>query len=225
MCGSAAYKRGRITYRSITYLVGVMRRTRNRKGEGDRLRIELLEAATRLLADAGDARHVSIRAVAEEAGVTSPSVYRHFPSKQDLVREVLTLRFDQFRETLVLAVRGTSDAGERVLLACRAYIRFGLANPGEYRLLFSTAGMGPASAGLQEAGRHPGAASLATLIELVADRVGDRHRAIPLALELWASLHGIVDLQISKPEIRWPANEQLIRHALRAIDEAATSPD
>jgi AcrR family transcriptional regulator len=207
----------------LTYFEGVARRTRYRKGEGERLRIELLEAASQLLAAAGDPRYVSVRAVAEAVGVTSPSVYRHFPSKQDLVREVLALRFGEFRETLVAAARGTSDAGERLLWACRAYVRFGLANPGHYRLLFSTAGMGPAGAGLRQGAPHPGAASLATLIELVADRVGDGVRSSPLALELWASLHGIVDLRITKPELDWPPEDDLIQLAVRAIDEAATN--
>jgi len=185
--------------------------------------MELLEAASKLLAEVGDAKHVTIRAVANEAGVTSPSVYRHFPSKQDLVREVLALRFEEFRETLVLAARDTSGAGERLLRACRAYVRFALANPGHYRLLFSTAGMGPAAAGLQDGEQHPGAASLAILIGLVGDRVGDARRAVPLALELWASLHGIADLRIGKPEMDWPPEDDLIRPALRAIDDAASS--
>jgi AcrR family transcriptional regulator len=201
----------------------VARRTRNRKGEGERLRIELLEATSQLLAEAGDARYVSVRAVAATVGVTSPSVYRHFSSKKDLVREVLALRFGEFREMLVAAARGTSDAGERLRRASRAYVRFGLANPGHYRLLFSTAGMGPEGAGLRQGEPHPGASSLATLFELVADRVGDGLRSGSLALELWASLHGIVDLRITKPELDWPPEDDLIQLAVRVVDEAATN--
>src|SRR5205823_13783988 len=98
----------------------------------------------------------------------------------------LALRFEEFREALVSATRGSSDAGERLLRACRAYVRFGLANPGHYQLLFSTAGLGPGGAGLADSEPHPGAPSLATLFELVADRVAGRVAA-PLALELWAS--------------------------------------
>lgn len=199
------------------------RRIRNRKGEGDRLRGELLDAAAKLLAEAGDSQQVSVRAVAQAAGVTSPSVYRHFPSKQDLVREVLAVRFGEFQQTLVRATAGVADPAERLRRACGAYARFGLSNPGDYRLLFSTAGMGPASAGLQDGEPHPGAASLANLFELVAERVGPGSQAGSLALELWASLHGIVDLRITKPEMEWPPPDDLIRDALRAIDLAAAA--
>lgn len=199
------------------------RQTRNRKGEGERLRGQLLQAASKLLAEAGDSRHVSIRAVAEAAGVTSPSVYRHFPSKQDLVREVLAVRFGEFQRTLEGATAGVGEPADRLRHACHAYVLFGLSNPGDYRLLFSTAGLGPASAGLQDEEPHPGAASLANLLELVVERVGPGHQASSLAFELWASLHGIVDLRITKPEMEWPPPDGMIQHALGAIDMAATS--
>ncbi len=35
-------------------------------------------------------------------------------------------------------------------------------------------------------------------------------RALPLATELWDSLHGIVDLRITKPERPWPAPDVLV---------------
>ena len=164
---------------------------------------------------------MSIRAVAEAVGVTSPSVYRHFPSKQHLVREVLRLRFQEFREALLEAARRSHQPGGRLLEACRAYVSFGLANPGHYRLLFSTAGMGPMAAGLRAGEAHPGETSLAVLFELVAERLGEGPEMVPRALELWSSLHGIVDLRITKPEMDWPPEDALVRLALRVIDETA----
>ena len=44
-------------------------RTRNPRGEGDRLRGELLDAATDLMAETGDIAKVSLRAIAARAGV------------------------------------------------------------------------------------------------------------------------------------------------------------
>lgn len=48
--------------------------------------------------------------------------------------------------------------------------------------------------------------------------------AVPLATELWASLHGIVDLRITKPEMPWPEPAALIDPALAAV-LAATRPE
>jgi hypothetical protein len=38
-----------------------------------------------------------------------------------------------------------------------------------------------------------------------------------LATELWASLHGIVDLRITKPELPWPDTDVLVDAALTAV--------
>jgi AcrR family transcriptional regulator len=61
------------------------RRTRARRGEGERLRGQILEAAERLLVEAGDEQAVTIRDVAEAVGVTPPSVYLHFADKDELL--------------------------------------------------------------------------------------------------------------------------------------------
>ena len=61
------------------------RRTRARRGEGERLREEILDAAERLLIETGNRDAVSIRAVAEAVGVTPPSIYLHFADKTELL--------------------------------------------------------------------------------------------------------------------------------------------
>ena len=71
-------------------------RPRNPPGSGDRLRDELIEAAIRVLAARGDTRRLSIRAVAAEAQVTPPSVYRCFPDRRALVRTAVQACFGRF---------------------------------------------------------------------------------------------------------------------------------
>ena len=53
-------------------------RRRARRGEGERLREEILVAARELLAETNDADAVSVRAVAERVGVSTPSIYLHY---------------------------------------------------------------------------------------------------------------------------------------------------
>ena len=64
-------------------------RQRNPRGHGERLHSELLDAAVRVLAAHGDTERLSIRAVAAEAQVSPPAVYRHFPDRRTLVRTVV----------------------------------------------------------------------------------------------------------------------------------------
>jgi len=64
---------------------GVGRRRRAPRGQGRKLREEILAAAERLLRETGDQEAVSIRAVADAVGVTPPSIYLHFADKTDLI--------------------------------------------------------------------------------------------------------------------------------------------
>ena len=61
-------------------------RSRLREEQADATRVRILDAAIRVMA--GGTAFVSIPAVAREAGVSVPTVYRHFGSKRDLVAAV-----------------------------------------------------------------------------------------------------------------------------------------
>ena len=126
------------------------------RGEGARLRGELIDAASRLLAELGDAERLSVRAVARAAGVTAPSTYRHFPDKRSLVRAVVEERFRDFDRVLDQAQAGSSDPFDALKRRCRAYLRFAREHPGHYRVLFSATSLGPKGAGTYGRVPHPG---------------------------------------------------------------------
>lgn len=199
---------------------------RRSRGRGHELRGVLVRAASDLLAQLGDVDALTMRAVATAAGVTPPSVYRHFPDKETLVRAVVTQRFDAFTRLLGTAA---DSAGNQPMARLEAmtltYVRAGLEQPGHYRVLFSATNAGPAGLGLPQEEDHPGAASFRMLVEAVAASLPPRRRpaAHLLATELWASLHGIVDLRITKPEMPWPDPPQLLDAALTAVRAAATA--
>jgi AcrR family transcriptional regulator len=194
------------------------RRRRHPRGQGARLRTELLEAASRLLAELGDADRLSIRAVATAAGVTAPSIYRHFPDKRSLLQAVVEERFRDFDRALDQAAAATADPFDALNRRCRAYLRFAREHPGHYRVLFSATALGPKGVGTYGKGPHPGAASFFALVDAVqrcldAGVRTDREAAF-LAVQLWTTLHGIVDLRISKPEMPWPPANALLAATL-----------
>src|SRR5512142_1412996 len=82
------------------------------RGAGPGLRDELVAAGVRVLAAQGDTDRLSIRAVAAEAGVTPPAVYRHFPERRVLIGAVLSSCFEQFEAHLLEAERGVPDPFE-----------------------------------------------------------------------------------------------------------------
>jgi AcrR family transcriptional regulator len=113
-------------------------RRRARRGEGERLREEIVDAAAALLLETGSADAVSIRGVAEAVGVTPPSIYMHFSHKDELILEVCERFFSALDAVVEDAITRADGPIEAVKAVARAYIRFGLDHPEQYRLLFMT---------------------------------------------------------------------------------------
>ncbi|MFB7499869.1 TetR/AcrR family transcriptional regulator [Streptomyces sp. NPDC056161] len=120
---------------------GQPQRVHNARGEGDRLRQEILDAATRILEETGREKALSLRGVAREVGIAAPSVYLHFKDKTDLVWAVLA---DAYRalatamhEAGAAAAAADADPWERLRATVAAYRRFAIDKPSRYRLMFS----------------------------------------------------------------------------------------
>jgi len=198
------------------------RRVRARRGEGERLRDEILAAATRLLIETGDESAVSIRAVAAAVGVTPPSIYLHFGDKNELLRAVCSEQFRQLAERNEVAAASTDDPVEALRRCGRAYVAFGLENPESYRILF----MCHDRAGTEDA-QPETIANAAAFFDLVrrvqrAIDAGALRPADPVqaAMGLWATAHGLTSLLIAHPAFPWPLDrEQLIDGIL---DQALT---
>jgi len=92
----------------------------------------LLDLAAFVLAEA-----LTIRAIAAACSVTPPAIYQHFADKQALLRALLHQQFGVFRAALDEAADGAGDACEALRRRCQGYVRFGLDQPGAYRVLFS----------------------------------------------------------------------------------------
>lgn len=198
-------------------------RKRSPRGQGARLRGELIQAASALLAERGDADQLSVRAVASAAGVTSPSIYRHFVDRESLLRAVVEERFREFDRVLSEAEAGSEDPFDALRRRCQAYLSFATDHPGHYRVLFSATALGPKAVGTYGKSPHPGEASFAALVDTVqrcldagAPQFEDQG-AYFLAVQLWAWLHGLVDLRIGKPEMQWPDVDTLLDATLTGL--------
>lgn len=117
--------------------VGVTARTRNRWGEGERLRGEILEAASRLLSELGGEDGLTIRGVARAAGIAPAGIYQHFTDRAALVAGLAEHEFVRLHAAME-AAEGRVDPGDvvgRVRAMIRASCLFAMDNPGHYRLM------------------------------------------------------------------------------------------
>jgi len=186
-------------------------RPRAPKGQGERLREEILAAAERLLLETGSEEAVSIRAVAEATGVTAPSIYRHFTDKTHLLFEVCSRHFDALDLAIEEAVAGIDDPLHAMLVRGRAYVRYGVEHPEHYRIMF----MGPSYTTPDQWDDLLGCgafANLVTGIRTLAEAgliVGDRE-PLTVALHVWADIHGLTSLLVARPDMPWPAIDTFI---------------
>jgi len=142
--------------------------------------------------------HLSLRDVARRLGVSHQAPYRHYPSRDHLLAEVMRRCFEHFSRHLDARARSDDPRAELESLG-RQYLSFALTHPLEYRLMFGTPWPPVADhPALQEAARHAFdmlRAALRRLHGVAAD--AEHHRADLDAVCIWACVHGLSTLMQS----------------------------
>lgn len=185
-------------------------RTRLRRGEGEKLREEILAAVEDLLTRTADLRAVSIRAVADAVGVTAPSIYRHFADKRALLFAVCEKHFDALQARLEKMIEEEADPVDALRTMAHAYVDWGLEYPEEYRIMFMTRpGTSDGLDGYEDTiGRDTAFGLLEGTIELCM-REGRMRRSdvFEIATALFAIVHGVTSQAISNDPRFFPETD------------------
>ncbi|WP_019546638.1 TetR/AcrR family transcriptional regulator [Streptomyces sulphureus] len=204
------------------------RRPRNARGEGEKLRVEILEAMLRLIADEERMRPMplSLREVAREAGITAPAIYRHFADKEELSRAAFRSLFEQLLEEMDRAEKGSVSESPDVRLAAlaHAYCNFAESNPSSFRVMFT---------GAEYHGEETEALAVRwrTAVARLAES-GLRVTQSPegAAMSVWSSVHGRLLLERGGGRVWQQLGDvhqfvdELVR-SLATVDEAAERRD
>jgi len=195
-------------YACTSTLVNVkaVTRVRNPRGQGDRLRADLLDATVDLIAETGSVDAVSLRAAAKRAGVSPMAVYNHFEDKDALLEAAVQHCWDEFQASLAAAM-DAPDPSARLLAAGSAYVRFALERPGQYAVMFS------GTANLPERPEAIGMSAFDDLVAMVTeilDANADDRDPTFVALQVHTWIHGIVTLVACAPDMAWPSMDALL---------------
>jgi AcrR family transcriptional regulator len=194
-------------------------RTRNRRGEGARLREEIIAAATRLIEEKGQDA-VSLRAIARRAGITAPSIYAHFEDLDDVLEAVVANTFDALAAYLRHGIEAHTDPVTRLRGTCHAYVAFGQEHPEQYAILFTRkVELSPEIDKTVDS--MLGAEAFAFLLDAVREcaAAGKSHSTKPIedATALWVALHGYVSLRAAIPDYPWPPNDIVLDNLIDRV--------
>jgi len=194
-------------------------RRRNPRGQGDRLRTELLDAAASMVAADGNARGLSLSSVARSVGIAATSVYLHFSDIEELKHELVDRGYGEMNSRRAAATAGITDPGAVVLARWRNYAHFAIDNPGVYRLMFGSE-LPPAKA--FDRPDSPGRQAFMDSVQSIAraqqaGRVTAADDPFRLTTLVWAAVHGLVALRMDRPNFPWADLDAMVDETLRRL--------
>lgn len=160
------------------------------------LRRALLDAAVDILQE--DSAHaLTLREVARRVGVTQAAPYHHFADKEALLAALAEEGFIKLDEAMT-EVRDAAGAkpAARLRAMGKAYVRFAVAHPAHFRIMFVRLVDVPLYPSLKVAADRAFATLLAAIVEGQKAAVVRRGRPEEIALLVWSTVHGLAMLWI-----------------------------
>ena len=213
-------------------------RERNRRGEGGRLRADILAGATELLERSGSEEAVTLRAVARQVGISAPSIYTHFADREAIVEAIVDSAFADFNAAINSAVEAGSGPLARLRAGCVAYLRFAAERPNRYKLLFEREMLpdapdgpavpdGPAAPDGRAVLDCPVPAirteSFRALVKCLQDCVDAGISASTDAhvdsVAIWVALHGYATLHANMSGFPWPDTDVMLDRIIDGLGQ------
>ncbi|MFG2590754.1 TetR/AcrR family transcriptional regulator [Streptomyces sp. NBC_01166] len=203
-------------------------RARNRRGEGGRLRDDIIAAAVELLDEAGDERAITLRSVARKVGIAAPSIYPHFPDQPAIMLAVVRQEFTGLENKLRSILGETEDdPRQRLYAVCNTYLEFARLHPERYRTMFGglwVPDLGDSSLTKQDLATL-GMETMQILVDTLGDCVAGGYSTSTDpsadAVALWLGLHGLAHQRAVTRAFPWPEDiEDRIITTLAHLDTA-----
>jgi len=175
--------------------VRLARKPADQYHHGD-LQRALLQAAVRTIQKQG-VHALTLRAVGEDLGVSRSALYRHFTDKAALLAAVAREGFRMLRIELEGAWEGGGRGRAGFEAMGHAYVRFALAQPSHYRVMFGSGlERNVADPELAEEGTRAFLALVNALVEQQRQGLIRPDDPEQLAHFIWSLVHGISMLAI-----------------------------
>ena len=166
-----------------------------------------------------------MRALARDLACSPMTPYRYFENKAEIFASVRTAAFHRFAEALQGALDTAPSPGESLPGLCRAYVRFALAEPYAYRIMFE---LDQTQSVDRPDGQHVRSWTLMrTAVEHAVEAGRVNGDPDILAHLFWSGVHGLVALHLSGMLVLGRGLEELVEAFIeREVKhpDAASSP-
>lgn len=160
------------------------------------LKAALTGAALALVSEKGP-KGFTLSEAARRAGVSVAAPYRHFADKAHLLAAVSEQGFVELDRALTIADGGVADPRDRVIAIGQAYVRWAVAHPDHYQVMFGAETNKDAHPGLLAAGAKAFDHLLDAIARCQESGVMRGDDARDMAGPMWSMVHGIASLTIS----------------------------
>lgn len=190
------------------------------------LRDACIVAAQEVIAERG-IENLSLRDVARKLGVSHQAPYKHYPSRDHLLAEVMRRCFQRFAAHLD-ARQHFDDPAQDLESLGEQYLRYAQEHPLEYRLMFSTTWPESAeSLDLVTDATHAFDVLRGVLRRIHGDSAAMREAVELDALYIWSTVHGLAGVLngqcIDKLGLKAGVLKRAVRHAMERMEIGLTS--
>lgn len=187
------------------------------------LRDACILAAQEVIAERG-LENLSLREVARKLGVSHQAPYKHYPSRDHLLTEVMRRCFQRFAAHLDARPHHDDPAQDLESLGVQ-YLAYAREHPLEYRLMFSTTWPEPADeADLTADATHAFDVLRGVLRRMHGDTPDTREAVDLNALYIWSTVHGLAGVMngpcIVHLDVKAKVLKQAVRHAMERMSIA-----
>lgn len=154
-----------------------------------------IQAAREVIAEQG-VEGLSMRDVARRLDISHQAPYRHFPSRDHLLAEIMRRCFEDFADFLDQSANAHSEDPLRGM--GEAYLTYAAQKPLEYRLMFGTPWPEPAAhPELVKHAVHAFDVLRQNLLAKHGDEKNAKKQAELEAMFIWSALHGLATIEQS----------------------------
>ncbi|HEY2385411.1 MAG TPA: TetR/AcrR family transcriptional regulator [Candidatus Binatia bacterium] len=188
------------------------------------LRRALIDTTLKVISEE-DVAAVSLRAVARRAGVTYAAPYHHFRDKNALLAAVAVEGYRALRHEVERALaRAPRRPAARLQALAQSYIRFGVAHPAHYRVMFRPDLGDPAQEPELDAAAGQAFHGLLLIIAELRGPGTGAEELERLAITAWSMVHGLVSLwnegplrnKTARPSVK-PFADEVVRQLERLL--------